>query len=76
MLVLYLFGLCPKIHGTPALLGAACPPRIPFRLAEGDSNPGLQGCSRLHSRCSAPPKTAIAATDLHQATIYVRTHDG
>ena len=28
--------------------------------AEGDSNSGLQGCSRLYSRCSTPPKTAVA----------------
>ena len=29
--------------------------------AEEESNSGLQGCSRLYSRCSTPPETAPAS---------------
>ena len=38
-----------------------------FRLpAEEESNSGLQGCSRLRSRCSTPPETPPAGPDHHQ----------
>ena len=45
---------------VPPSAGTASPPRSPPQLAcRGDSNPRLQGSSRLHYRCGTRPKNLL-----------------
>ena len=49
----------PSVTGTAGRRVARVLLIFLFRLpAEEEFNSGLQGCSRLHSRCSTPPETA------------------
>ena len=68
-------------HSTPAAVhpvtGTAGrrEPHLLLVFPFGDSNCHLRGSSRLHSHCSARPKTITRAPNSQQVSVTVQSHD-